>query len=492
MNSRRRLRLPNSGMLLFLMCLHCTQGAASSQDGPPAVIEMISDSVVDHAALNFPSGPFGTCINGQTFQQEGIVSFNGCQYAGYFAAGGVLCAARRRMPDEAWQVIRFGDYSIRHNDVHNVVVVGICPADGTVHLAFDHHVSPLHYRRSAAQLALSPADFEWTARHFGKTVSALESGRSLQRVTYPQFVRTPAGMLQALYRLGNSGDGDWHLAEYNPAQKGWTNVGLLLSRKGQYETSESRCAYPNPIRYGPDSRLHLTWCWRERPRGGPYGLRTNHDLCYAYSDDFGRTWKNNAGRLIAVLAGGRPGAPESISLDTPGIVVRHTRYLWGQMNTTTQVVDSRGRVHVIHWQHPQDAPEASDDMNTWRYYHYWRAADDQWRENRLPFWGRKPQIVLNKAGNACVVYCKGDNLNYHGRDPGGQLQVALAGEKTGWTDWKTVWTSTKQFVGEPLVDHVRWNEEEILSVYAQEAPPRPGAPSPLHVIDFRMTRVRGE
>jgi hypothetical protein len=89
------------------------------------------------------------------------------------------------------------------------------------------------------------------------------------------------------------------------------------------------------------------------------------------------------------------------------------------MNTTTQFVDSRGRVHVINWQHQQDATTDSKDMNTWRYYHYWRDTDGKWHENRLPFYGRKPQIVLDKAGNAFVVYCKGDDLNYHGRDPGG-------------------------------------------------------------------------
>ena len=41
-----------------------------------------------------------------------------------------------------------------------------------------------------------------------------------------------------------------------------------------------------------------------------------------------------------------------------------------------------------------------------------------WHENPLPFVGRKPQIVFDRAGNAIVVYAKGDNANYHGHDPG--------------------------------------------------------------------------
>lgn len=485
----RSRRVRNWGVWGGWLCVLSATGRLLSQDAQPLVADRVSDSVVDQAALNFPDGPFGTCINGQTFQQEAVVSFQGYQYAGYFARGGTLCAARRQLPNGAWEIIRFHDYSIDHHDVHNVVVLGICPADGTVHLAFDHHCHPLHYRRSVPQLALKPEAFAWTAERFGKTESALEPGQPLRSVTYPQFLSTPRQTLQLLYRLGSSGDGDWHLAEYAPGGKGWSHVGMLLSRQGEYETSSSRCAYPNPIRYGPQDRLHVTWCWRERPQGGPYDLRTNHDVCYAYSDDFGRTWQNNAGDLVAALDGGRGEVPASISLDTPGIVAYPTRYLWGQMNTTTQFVDSRGRVHVINWQQPQDAAEASADLNTWRYYHYWRDPAGHWHENRLPFFGRKPQLVLDRAGNAYVVYCHGAERNYHGRDPGGQLRIATAAEKTGWTDWSTVWESAERFVGEPLIDQARWNAAEILSVYVQREPTVPAAPSALHVRDFRLSNA---
>jgi len=481
-----RLWMAHTGIWMSLICMLCAEGRLFSQDERPLTTKLRSDFIVNDSALNFPNGAFGTCINGQTFQQEAVISFNGYQYAGYFADGGTLCVARRQLPNGPWNTLRFGDYRIAHTDVHNVVVIGVCRSDGTLHLSFDHHGSPLHYRRSVPGIALSPDAFAWGAECFGKTVSALEPGKPLHRVTYPQFLSTPRKTLQLLYRLGSSGNGDWHLAEYNPAENGWEQVGMVFSRAGKYKTSDSRCAYPNPIRYGSDSRLHVTWCWRERPQGGPYDLRTNHDLCYAYSDDFGRTWKNNAGEIIAVLGGGQEGVPESITIETPGIVVQRTRYLWGQMNTTTQFVDSRGRVHVINWQHQQDAGSASKDMNTWRYYHYWRDVSGKWHDNRLPFYGRKPQIVLDGAGNAYVVYCKGEELNYHGMDHGGQLRIAASREKTGWTDWKTVWASKRTFVGEPLVDPMRWNNEGTLSVYVQEKPEAPGAPSALYVLDFQM------
>jgi hypothetical protein len=211
-------------------------------------------------------------------------------------------------------------------------------------------------------------------------------------------------------------------------------------------------------------------------------------LNFPYSEDFGRTWKNNQGTVVAVLDGKTRGTPASIGIATPGIVARPTRYLWGQMNTTTQYVDTRGRVHVVNWQQQQDAPISSMDMNTWRYYHYWRDTDGPWRENPLPFFGRKPQIVLDAGHNAYVVYCKGDNIHYHGFDHGGKLTVARATEQSGWTDWQTVWSAERDSVGEPLIDVGRWENEGILSVYLQDKPEKPGQPSALRVLDFRPGR----
>ncbi len=480
--------IPTSGAgLALLSVLGCMSSAFAAPQGGapnPTMINM-RDSVVDASALNFPTGKYGTAINGQTFQQEAVISFKDHQYAAYFADGGVLCLARRKLPAGAWEVIRFPDYRMEpHNDVHNVVTVGLCREDGTLHLAYDHHVNDLRYRRSIDGVALTPEKFPWTPDLFGPTTSQLEPGHTVQAVTYPTFFSTPQGRLQLIYRTGSSGDGDWHFAEYEPAAK-WKNIGVLLSGKGTYDTSASRCAYPNPLRYGADSRLHLTWCWREKPANEPLDLRTNHDLCYAYSDDFGRTWKNNVGAEIARLSP-EDGAP-SISIDSPGTVVRDIKFRWGQMNTTTQCVDGEGRVHVVGWQNPPDAPAGSNDKNEWRYFHYWGVPGGKWAETQLPFFGRKPQVVVDKQGTAWVVFTQGDQLNYSGRpDPGGILTLAAARDAGTWTDWHIVWKSDQKFVGEPLLDNDRWRETGVLSVYTQEKPEKPGAPSALHVLDFNL------
>lgn len=480
------VRLMRTALLSSMLCGAVCVASGSSDDGGAQAAVQVRETVVDAAGMNFPAGKYGTSINGQTFQQEAMVSFRGYQYAAYFADGGVLCVGRRRLPDGQWETIRFPDYRMApHNDAHNVATIGLCRNDGTLHLAYDHHVDTLRYRRSVEGVALHPEKVRWTAALFAPNTSKLEEGRVLGGITYPMFFSTPRGDLQLLYRTGASGDGDWHLAEY-AAGKGWKIIGLLLSRQGVYENSASRCAYPNPLRYGADGRLHLTWCWRERPEGEPLDLRTNHDLCYAYSDDFGRSWKNNTGSEIARPAPGD--AASAISIDSPGIVVRDIKFRWGQMNTTTQFVENDGRVHVVGWQTPPDAPAGTTDKNEWRYFHYHGVAGGVWSETRLPFHGRKPQIALDREGDAWVVFTKGDQLDYGGRvDPGGVLMLARADRASGWSNWRIVWRSERSFVGEPLLDHDRWRDG-VLSVYAQEKPANPGAPSALRALDFHVRR----
>src|SRR5512140_3387969 len=109
-------------------------------------IRKVGDSIVDAAALCFTQGTWGICVNGQSFQQDALTSFNGYQYATYYDSSRRLCVARRIAAGSDWKVIRFEDYRLKGNDTHNVAILGICPADGTIHLAFDHHGSPLHYR----------------------------------------------------------------------------------------------------------------------------------------------------------------------------------------------------------------------------------------------------------------------------------------------------------------------------------------------------------
>lgn len=475
----------------------CRSDDRSAQPAGHPTFQLVSDTVVDAKAFSFETGRWGTAINGQTFQQEAIVTSRGWQYTTYFADDGILAVARRKLPDGAWQTLRFPDYALKkpyHNDVHNVSVIGICETDGTIHLSFDHHNHPLRYRRSVIGLATDPEKFAWTKDLFGPIVDELQAGMPLKNVTYPLFVPVPAipaktgtpafpARLQMLYRTGGSGDGDWHLSDYDPATGTWTNLGVVLSGKGSYQGSDSRCAYPNSPRYGPDGRLHLTWCWRETP-----DLATNHDLSYAFSDDQGRTWKNQVGQVIARLTPSQGETPSSITVESPGIRFTEIPFGWGQMNQLSQFVDSRGRLHVMSWRQPPEAKEPSQDLNTWRYVHQWLDGQQNWRSVTLPMVGRKPQVLVDRRGTAYVLYREAKNADYHVAEVGGRLCVAAATDASGYQDWKIIWQSDDRFIGEPLFDLKRFARDEVLAIYAQQEPQAPGKNSPLRVIELRLGR----
>ncbi len=275
-----------------------------SASGAPGVsvsaIELTKtgDVLVDAEALMIRGG-----INGLSFQQDALISHQGYQYVGYYDGKRRVCLARRKQSEESWQVIRFEDYRFTSVDSHNTISVGICPKDGTIHLAFDHHGHPLHYRVSLKRVASQPEKTKWTASLFGRVVSELERGKPIA-LTYPRFWQTPLGGLQFCYRVRRAGDGDRVLVDYSPKTGNWGGTRQIDSGAGTFKDhwgqSPSRCSYPNGYCFGPDGNLHVTWVWREGKGNA------NHDLMYSYSEDNGRTWLNNKGEKLSIPHVGSP------------------------------------------------------------------------------------------------------------------------------------------------------------------------------------------
>jgi hypothetical protein len=70
-------------------------------------IKKVADSIIDSNALHFTEGTWGKCVNGQSFQQDALTSFNGWQYATYYDAERKLCVERRKLNAPNWEVIRW-------------------------------------------------------------------------------------------------------------------------------------------------------------------------------------------------------------------------------------------------------------------------------------------------------------------------------------------------------------------------------------------------
>ncbi|WP_418262530.1 BNR repeat-containing protein [Flavobacterium faecale] len=440
-------------------------------------------TTVDEKALTI-DGRFGTAINGRTYQKDALASHNGYQYIAYYNQNRHVCISRRKLPAGDWKTIEFLDYDFKSDDSHNVVSLGICPNDGTIHLAFDHHVSPLHYRVSKKGLATHPETADWSVGSFGSIESELEKGKPI-KITYPKFWKTPEGNLQMNYRKGGSGNGDRMLVDYNAKTGKWENTRQIDSSLGSFEDqlgkSETRCSYPNGYDYDPNGRLHVTWVWREDSQGA------NHDLIYVYSDDRGVSWKTNDGKLLKEIP----------NVNSPGVVVESIPRVWGLMNDHGQVIDSKGRVHVVMFHGTKETIEAAGSTlgaTRWgpkeaqRYFHYWRDEKGKWNSTQLPMVvGNRPKIFTDKKDNLIMIYAgtadkvqKGKKINNE------DLIIAVATAKNNWQDWHIAHTVKGPFMNDMLADIYRWKKEAVLSIMLQEEPTEIRKPSPLKVVDLEI------
>ena len=459
-------------MKLFLsrsfVLLACCIFIPTSHADTPASVELLRSTVVDAEALHLPDAIWNTTVNGMAFQQYALASYNGWQYTTWWDAERRLCVARRALPDGLWDPIRFEDYHIESDDTHNVSVLGIS-GDGVIHLAFDHHGHNLRYRSTDAGVANDPEAQDWEAALFGPVVDELQAGNTVTGVTYPRFIPMNDGGLQFMYRVGGSGGGHWYMATYQP-EAGWSVSERVISGMGMYGGSDSRCAYLHGIAYDANGRLHMSWVWRETP-----APMTNHDMYYAYSDDEGATWWNGAGDRV-----GERGA-DALGLETPGLRFQRVDMYRGLMNSTTQVTDSQGRVHVMNFHLPDEVPSQLNWAMTReraKYMHYWRDLDGAWHRIQLDHMGTRPQLFADRHDNLYLV-TTGDQ--YH---PDRDLIILGADAAADWENWRELYRMPQAFTGQPQLDRNRG--DDVIAVYLQEYPDDPDSDrSALRVIEFQ-------
>ncbi|KAK3987661.1 hypothetical protein QBC44DRAFT_331024 [Cladorrhinum sp. PSN332] len=400
-------------------------------------------------------------INCYAFQQDAIASFNGWQYAAFYSPLSkdtpeplYIHLARRHLPLEEWEVLVFEDYPQTVDDGHNTIQLGICPGDGTIHLSYDHHCDVLRYRHSITSLALNPTKFTWSPSLFTSTLPNLP-GLPAQHtpfhyVTYPRFLPLDSSLLFTL-RDGKAGLGNDHLYIYTSGQYKYL---------GQYLTGLNS----NPYIHGLDHRnstLHVTWVYRgfvhyegwddlndtkHKQQAGPNGAENNHNLCYAHSEDQGRTWKNGAGKIVADLEKG-----DTIDNDSEGIVALKIGMGRGLTNQETQVVDLDGGIHVLN----------RDDVGhgqgkVWWKHHYREPETGKWsqRSIRLVYGSTRGRLAISKGGDLYIIL----------PDTGGkEMRILKTTKESGYEEDEELWVG-QGLTGEPLIDAKRLEEENVLSL----------------------------
>ncbi|KAI3324666.1 hypothetical protein HD806DRAFT_51635 [Xylariaceae sp. AK1471] len=420
-------------------------------------------------------------INGYAFQQDAIHSFNGWQYACFYASLPsakeplFVHLSRRKLPDGPWQILIFEDYAQTVDDGHNTVQLGICPGDGTIHLSYDHHCDVLRYRHSRVGVATSPETVNWGPELFTPTLSSLpglstpEVTELLSYITYPRFV--PRGQdLLFTFRTGKAGLGDDHLCVYT-ASSSDTGTGRDLGSYtflGTHLKGVSNNPYIHGLDVSPDGkRLIMTWVYREfvyyegwddpqdtkhKTQAGPNSAANNRDICYAWSEDGGVRWRSNTsqGDVIADLDAG-----ESILPTSPGIVAFAIPKGSGLINQEAQAVDSEGGVHVLN--------RDSVDGGVQKWKHYYLDPCNGWTQRALPhvdgvYGGKRGQLAVSRDGDLYFV------LPHHA-DP--VLTILRASKESQYAEYELVWQGEGFLPTEPLVDKARLHHDNVLSVFTR-------------------------
>ena len=209
-------------------------------------------------------------VNATIFRKNSVVSSKNYQFVAYYDSSATVVVARRKHNTDSWEVAPT-QYKGNIHDAHNVICIMV-DGDGFLHLSWDHHNNALHYCRSIEPESLVMGDVQ-------PMIGELENV-----VSYPEFYRFSNGDLLFAYRDGGSGNGNLVLNKYDLKLKKWTRLqSNLIDGEGK------RNAYWQLFVDSKD-RIHVSWVWRETP-----DVKSNHDMCYAFSKDGGITWQRSTG-----------------------------------------------------------------------------------------------------------------------------------------------------------------------------------------------------
>lgn len=405
--------------------------------------------------------------NWASWDQDKIATIGRFQYTVFWDADRVFVLARRDLRDDRVQTLRLPKFKLSSDDAHRNTCLGISQADGRLHLSWDHHNDPLRYARSRAGFLTDPP-VQMTAADI-EPQQPISPDKSLaSRATYPRFLNGANGSLFLFYRQGGSGNGENFVHRYEASSGTWKAVGRVFSSRGTYaawNNSTTRNAYFHDLLFDANNRLHATWVYREIAAS----WASNHDLHYAYSDDGGQTWCNNAGQRIADVAQDDP-----IELDDPGIIVREIPVYSWIMNAGCMALDSKNRPHVVTYKLPAPRQPAvlqhnppADILDDLRVVHYWRADDGTWR-------GGEPIAAGAECGRRArgdIVFTADDTLYfcYQPKEFQGGFVCLEARAADQWQQWRSYPLAGPEIAGKDASKHDRrrWSKDGILSFTAQ-------------------------
>ncbi len=419
----------------------------------------------NNSSLKIPIGWANNSVNTVVFRKNSVVTFGDTQIMAYYNPEGYMCLAKRNIGDASWD-IKQTDFKGNVRDAHNSISIMI-DGDGYLHVSWDHHGNPLRYTKSKEPLSLELEEKQ-----------AMD-GIKEEKVTYPEFYRMADGNLIFIYRDGSSGNGNLVLKKYltqkyETANKKWQTLHEnLIDGEGLRNAYWQACT-------DTKGTIHLSWVWRETP-----GVESNHDMCYARSNDGGQTWENSKGVKYTL----------PVTAATAEYVVKIPQNS-ELINQTSMTADENGNPYIATYYRKQNSKVPQ--------YHVIYLKNGQWNDLDLGF--RKTAFSLKGGGAKQIPISRpqilsGNNKIYlifrdAERNKWASIAVCDDPAKNKWV--VTDLTSYSLGDWEPSYDTELWKNKGILNVFCQNVEQVDGEgvadirPQPVSVLNVNLNLVGKE
>lgn len=408
-------------------------------------------------------------VNTVIFRQHGLLTCGQYQFTAFYANKQTLRVTQRDLASEnvsSHDIL--GTFNI--DDAHNSISLG-CNHDGFLHIAYDHHETPLRYRRSTSPLDVT----SWTDE-------LSMTGEYEAHVTYPSFLSLPTNKsLLFLYRDGSATKGTLRIKQWSEADRRWTDhpQSILSGASQQPWTSNP---YWNHPAVDADGSIHLSFVWRTSLLGEERRIN-NINIDYARSPDMGRTWYSIRNRRFELPI--TQVNSETVWPVSPGSNL---------INQTSMAVDSFGNPHIAFYSDdPDGIPQYQHlyfDGRAWKHNYLTRRTEPFVLSGggtlQIPI--SRPEIVIDRENRAYVIYrgdLSGDRMI---------AQRLLPPEYNPDTsDVRVLWDRPLGF-SEPIIDRSRWSRDSIISMLVQrnQQPAHDNQlcqPSyePIYIVDWDLT-----
>lgn len=400
-------------------------------------------------------------VNVAVFRKNSVVSHQNQQYTAFYDSTGYVVLAKRPLYTQQWQVVKT-NFRGNVRDAHNTISL-IVDGQGYLHLSWDHHNNALHYSRS-----VKPGSLELTDQ-------MPMTGKGENKVSYPEFHRQPNGNILFMYRDGGSGNGNLVINRYEVKKKQWERLhDVLIDGEGQ------RNAYWQAT-VAENGTIHVSWVWRESP-----DVASNHDLCYARSNDGGKTWVKSTGEKYQL--------PITAHTAEYALKIPQKSDL---INQTSMYADAEGRPYIAtYWR-----PEGTTVPQYHVVYHdgrQWQSRQVSDRQTPFSLSGggtkkipiSRPQVVVNSKGGKKAVY-----VVFRDIERNDYVSLAQCTDLNKNT-WKMADLNAASLGNwEPSYDTELWKKAKILHLFVQRAGQGDGekleniAPQPVYILEWKPNTI---